>query len=332
MDFDNGLIHQEGRLTINNFLPEIGKDQLRNNIIAGLEKNPKMISSMFFYDERGSEIYEEITHLPEYYPPRLERTLIFKSADYLKDSLQDHDIIELGSGDCSKISIFLDSLSESDISSIRYVPVDFSQSAIVKSAEMLVEKYHGIKVLGIVGDFLSHLETIPNGKERLFIFFGSTIGNLEVEDARRFFKDLYETMGPGDRMLIGMDMVKDKEVLEKAYNDSQGVTADFNRNIINVVNRLLDTTMDPNDFEHVAFFNEEKSRIEMHLQAGKEHFLEIPGREPIWIREGELIHTESSHKFTNDDIERMMDEAGLVIEKIFTDEDRWFSLILLGKQ
>ena len=332
MDFDNGLLHQDGRLTIRNFLPDIGRGQLRKTIITGLNKEPKAISSMFFYDDKGSEIYENITHLPEYYPPRVERTLIDEASEYLKDSLKNHDIIELGSGDCSKISVFLDRLTEEDLSTMRYVPVDFSQSAIVKSAEILLEKYQGINVFGIVGDFLSHLETIPNGNERLFIFFGSTIGNLELEDAKRFFNNLYDTMEPGDRMLMGIDMVKDREVLESAYNDSQGVTAEFNRNVINVVNRLLDVELEPNDFDHVAFFNDEKSRIEMHLRAREQQIIQVAECEPILISKGEMIHTENSYKFTRDAIQSMVDEAGLAIEMIFTDEKQWFSLILMEKR
>jgi len=332
MDFDNGFLHQDGKLTIRNFLPDIGRDQLQETIIAGLRKEPKIISSMFFYDDKGSEIYEDITRLPEYYPPRLEKDLICEASEYLKDSLKGHDIIELGSGDCSKISLLLDHLSDADLSTIRYVPVDFSKSAIVKSAEILLERYRGINIFGIVGDFLSHLETLPDGNERLFIFFGSTIGNLEVDRAKKFFQDLYDTMEPGDRMLMGMDMVKDKEILENAYNDSQGVTAEFNRNIINVVNNLLDTGLEPRDFDHMAFFNDEKSRIEMHLMSREEQTIEVSGQETIRIAKGESIHTENSYKFSIDSIQGMVDEVGLEIERVFTDEKQWFSLILMGKR
>jgi len=331
MDFENGLLHQAEKLTIRNFLPEIGKDQLQETIIDGLIKEPRTISSMFFYDEKGSEIYEEITKLPEYYPPRVEMALIIEAGEYLKNRLDYHDIIELGSGDCSKISTFLDQLTDEGLSTIRYVPVDFSQSAIVKSAGILLERYQGISVFGIVGDFLCHLETIPNGNKRLFICFGSTIGNLEPYEAQQFLKDIRYAMQPGDRMLLGVDLIKDKEVLEKAYNDSQGITAEFNRNIINVVNELLETDMEPDDFDHVAFFNEQKSRIEMHLRPRSEQVIQIPGYGSIKIAKGELIHTESSYKFTNDAIKRMVKDAGLKIENVFSDDNEWFSLVLMRK-
>ena len=327
MDFDRSRIHVDERFRMMNLLPEVGRDQLASLIREGLEARPKRIPSMFFYDETGSRIYEEITRLPEYYPPQIEMDLVRRAAERLAPSLKGHDIVELGSGDCSKISLVLERVDREHLPTIRYVPVDFSQSAIVESASRLMETFGELEILGIVGDFLNHLDSVPTGKPRLFVFLGSTIGNLEKEGARSLLHEINAAMGDEDRMLLGVDMVKDRDVLEMAYNDSQGVTAAFNRNIINVVNALLETDLDPHAFEHIAFFNEEASRIEMHLRAIQELALSSNGYD-LSIGKGEMIHTENSYKFTLGEMETMLEDAGLGIDEVFSDDRGWFSLIL----
>ncbi len=321
----------EGGLIIQDFLPELKGSHLADSIVDGLMKEPKEIPSMFFYDERGSKLYEMITELPEYYPPQVETKLIAVAADSLAQGLRGHDIVELGSGDCSKISILLDRVPPADIPTLRYVPVDFSRSAVEESAANLRTRFPGMDIHGIVGDFLSHLDCMPDGRDRLLAFFGSTIGNLEKEKAHGFFQELKEVLRPGDEMLLGLDMVKDVTVMERAYNDSQGVTAEFNLNIVNVVNRLIGSHLDPNSFEHLAFFNPNESRIEMHLRAISPMSIELDGLEaPITIEEGETIHTENSYKFTMERIERLVGSAGLAIRERYTDENGWFSLLRLG--
>lgn len=332
MDFDNSTIRYNERLEVKNYLPEMGKDQLAEKIWAGLQSKPKSIPSMFFYDTEGSKIYERITELPEYYPPQVEKSLIPFAADALAEHLVGSDVIELGSGDCSKISIFLDHVPTETLQGLRYIPVDFSLSAIVDSAYCLQSRYSDIDIMGVVGDFLSHLSFLPKDKRKLFIFFGSTIGNLERHDALSFCEQLAQSMSPDDLFLMGFDMVKDRDVLNKAYNDGEGVTAEFNRNIINVVNSLLGTDLDPMAFEHVAFFNESESRIEMHLKALNDLVTITSDGRRLQIEEGEMIHTENSYKFTLDGMKDMVEDSGLMLERVFSDDKGWFSLGIFRKK
>ncbi len=326
-----GRVPKEGELIIQDFLPELKGSHLADSIVEGLLKEPKEIPSMFFYDERGSKLYEMITELPEYYPPKLEKRLIAMAADAMAHGLRGHDIVELGSGDCSKISILLGRVPAEDIPTLRYVPVDFSRSAVEESAAELRRRFPGMDIHGIVGDFLSHLDCVPDGRRRLLVFFGSTIGNLEREKAYDFFQELAQVLRPGDEMLLGVDMVKDAAVMEEAYNDSQGVTAEFNRNIVNVVNRMIGSQLDPGMFEHVAFFNPEESRIEMHLRALAPATVRVEGLEaPIEIQEGEMIHTENSYKFTPEQVQGMIEGVGLSVRESHSDERGWFSLLRLG--
>jgi L-histidine N-alpha-methyltransferase len=247
--------------------------------------------------------------------------------------LKDIDIVELGSGDCSKISILLEAVPSRFLRSVRYIPVDVSQSVVEESAAILVSTFPGMSIHGVVADFMKQLDLIPKGLRRFFCFLGSTVGNLSKEDAIGFFRNLGKAMRTGDMLLLGTDMVKDKEILEKAYNDSAGVTAEFNLNILNVVNNIANTNFHPEAFEHMAFYNEELSRIEMHLKAIEDLEVVSPFiEENIIIRKGETIHTENSHKFTSERIEDFASAACLEIQHIFSDEKKWFSLILLAKK
>jgi L-histidine N-alpha-methyltransferase len=208
-----------------------------------------------------------------------------------------------------------------------------SKKAIEKSACNLQGKYPEMGIHGITADFLEHIEKIPGERKRFFCFFGSTIGNLSEVRAIEFITNLGNVMNKNDRLLLGMDMLKDIDILEKAYNDSLGVTAEFNKNILNVTNNHLRTDFDPDDFEHVAFFNKEYSRIEMHLRAKSDLEVSSPLlKKGIIFKKGETIHTEQSHKYTVDGINKIADAAGLSVEQIFTDDKKWFSLVEMVKQ
>ncbi|MFW6124321.1 MAG: L-histidine N(alpha)-methyltransferase [Acidobacteriota bacterium] len=318
---------------MSNFLPKIGKDSLGSEIIEGLTSDKKYISSKFFYDAVGSKLFEEITRLPEYYLTRIEKSILKRAAKNITNQMKDLDIIELGSGDDSKISILFNALPDEQIKSVNYIPVDVSQAAMEKSANILLKKFPSLKIHGVVADFTTQLKLIPARPKHIFCFFGSTIGNFTKEQAQQFMNNLSEVMLSGNSLLLGVDMVKNKEILEKAYNDSRNVTEAFNRNILNVVNSLIGTDFNPRDFEHLAFYSQEHSRIEMHLKAKKDLEISCP-RLPnkIIIRKRESIHTENSYKYTNESINKLASTSGLKIKNRFTDKNNWFSVIQLYKK
>jgi len=318
----------KGKVKLINYLPDIGINKVREEISTGLKAFPKYISSKFFYDERGSKLFEAITKLNEYYPTRTEKKVLITIGKELNLDFSKLSIIELGSGDSSKIRLLLRQIPENKLSTIKYFPVDISQSAIEMAAKKLTDEFPMIKIEGIVADFMYQLNLIPKAEKRLFCFFGSTIGNLNMSEIEQFMKFLGEEMQEGDSFLLGIDMIKNTAVLEKAYNDEQQITADFNKNILNVINRIAKTNFKSADFEHLAFYNEEKNRIEMHLKARKDMIIAFNSEaDKFHIKKGETIHTENSLKFNNDNIKSMGFWAGMNTEKIFTDDNQWFSLV-----
>lgn len=326
------MVDEGQRVTICNFLPRQKIDEDRKKILRGLTSPMKYIPSIFFYDEIGSELYEKITRLQEYYLPKIEIPLLKKIGCHLKNELKNVDIVELGSGDCSKISILLEYIPQNLRETVRYLPFDVSQEAIEKSSKILSKKFPHIQIQGIVADFQTQLTLIPKDRKRIFCFLGSTIGNFSKKQTKEFMADLSNTMEPGDMLLLSVDMVKDKDILEKAYNDTENVTATFNFNILHVVNRYAKTNFNSRDFEHVAFFNEAYSRIEMHLKAKKDVKISSPYLDKnITLKKGETIHTENSHKFTYESIKNLALAGQLEIQNIFTDKNKWFSVIQLIK-
>lgn len=329
----NSILQAGDNYKLQNHLPDIGKDQITRNIIDGLALPQKRISSIYFYDAVGSRLFEKITRLPEYYPTRTEKKLLKQLSYKLFGKLNHLNIIEIGSGDCSKVSILLESIPRQRLKTICYTPVDVSESAIQESAEKLQLKFPGIEIHGIVADFTQQLHCIPCNGNQFFCFLGSTLGNLSRKQQKHFFIDIGKLMVSGDTLLLGVDMIKPADILEKAYNDSQGVTAAFNRNILNVVNNLIGTDFDPESFDHLAFYNYEKNRIEMHLKANRTMKVSCPAVPyKIRIKKGETIHTENSHKYTDAYIKQLAASAGLETKESFMDENRWFSLIQLTKK
>jgi len=241
--------------------------------------------------------------------------------------------VELGSGDPSKISLLLQQIQTENHSDLHYFPVDISPSALENSLLQLEKEFPDIKVTAIVADFMHQLDKLPKVRNRLFCFLGSTIGNFQPVEMSGFLKNLGHAMEAGDHLLLGLDMVKDPRVLHRAYNDSQEVTAAFNKNILNVVNGIIDSGFDSTNFEHLAFYNERERRVEMHLKANRDQKIRINGnQETLDIKEGDTIHTENSYKFKSEDIESIGRQAGLKPVSVFTDENKWFSLVLYEKQ
>ena len=333
MRFQTVPMRSAQKVCVEDHLPKTDGQAMCGEILTGLCSKQKYVPSMYFYDATGSKLFERITRLPEYYLTRIERSLIREKALQINRHLCNADIVEIGSGDCSKITILLMMVPHMVRSSIRYVPVDVCRSAIEESADSLSSSFPHITIHGIVADFITQLHVIPEANRRLFCFFGSTIGNLSRDQITLFFERLNEIMQSGDLLLLGLDRVKDKAILENAYNDSQAVTAAFNRNILKVVNNLVGTDFNPSDFEHVAFYNERHERIEMHLKAREQVSITCPHLNgKIKINRGETIHTENSHKFTESHIENLGELSCLEIEDIMTDKKKWFSLVQFIKQ
>lgn len=298
------------------------------DLVAGLTARPKCIPCKYFYDAQGSRLFEAICRLPEYYPTRTEMALLKEVAPGLAGTLNHKDLVELGSGADRKIGILLEAASPDTRSTLRYIPVDISDSAVLNSSLNLKTRFPELAVRGIVADFTSRLETLPTGRPTLFLFLGSTIGNFDEVESVLFLRNMAAAMKPEDTLLIGFDMVKPITIIEAAYNDAQGVTAEFNKNILKVINQELQTFFDPSCFDHLAFFNEKYSRIEMHLKANQDVTVRIDSlNTTLEIMEGETFHTENSRKFTKKSIEQMAGLAGLTIQDWHQDADQWFSLV-----
>jgi len=304
-----------------------GTDGLAQDVRAGLTRELKELPPKLFYDARGSELFDRITTLPEYYPCRAEREILNRRAPEIVAESEARELVELGSGTASKTRALLYAMAGAG-SLDRYVPFDVDHSVVERCAAELVELYPGLAVHGVVGDFQRHLGCIPTGDRRLFAFLGGTIGNLHPPERAAFLLRVRRLMGPTDQLLIGTDLVKDREVLEAAYNDSAGVTAEFNRNVLRVVNDGLDANFDPAAFEHVAFFDEANSWIEMRLRARGAQTVRVNGAQlEVKFSDGEEMRTEISAKFTRDAVERELEAVGMVLDGFHTDENGLFGLV-----
>jgi L-histidine Nalpha-methyltransferase len=301
-------------------------DTLVDDVRDGLTRSLKELPPKYFYDERGSRLFDEITTLPEYYPTRCERSILNRHAPEIVEDTGAEELVELGSGTASKTRALLYAMAGNG-SLRRYVPFDVDESVVQACALELIELYPGLRVHGVVGDFGRDLEQVPDGRRRLFAFLGGTIGNLYPDQRAAFLERLRRMMGPDDRLLIGTDLVKDRAVLEAAYNDSAGATAEFNRNVLRVINAGLEADFDPDAFEHVAFFDEANSWIEMRLRANGAQRVRIDGADlEVTFADGEEIRTEISAKFTREAVERELRAAGLRLDRFFTDGSRLFGL------
>lgn len=321
-----------GKTEVVNYLPKRGLNSVRNEIVAGLKSDQKHISPKYFYDKLGSELFEKITQLEEYYPTSCEKEILSSIVSKSGINFYELDIIELGSGDASKIKTIFRQISPEILTSINYYPVDISQSAIENSVHDINREFELNSITGVVADFLHNHNYIPRINRRLFCFLGGTIGNFAKVEVENFMKDLGEVMEEGDGVLLGVDMVKNITVIESAYNDSKGVTAKFNKNIFNVVNSHIQSDFNPKDFEHVAFYNCDEQRIEMHLVAKKNLQISIGcSNEFVHIEKGETIHTENSCKYTPNKLEEIGRFGNLKIKNIFSDTKGWFSLVYYKK-
>ena len=318
------------RIEILDYMRDTFRDEIKRDVFKGLTSERKCVPSKYFYDAYGSHLFREICRLPEYYQTRTELSILENSADLIMENFRKGDIIELGSGENLKIRTLLDAAFTSPSADICYMPVDVSEPILVESSRELIGTYADLRVIGIVADFTKHLENIPLKRRKLFIFLGSTIGNFSNRERQVFLRDISGLMGPDDRLLLGIDMIKPAEILELAYNDLRGVTAEFNKNILSVVNRELNADFDKSHFDHLAFYNISEERVEMHLRANRNVSVEIKDLDLfISLRKDETVRTEICRKFSRRSAEKMAEEARLKINRWFTDPGGWFSLIEL---
>jgi L-histidine N-alpha-methyltransferase len=261
-------IGSSDRLTITApFAGDELRSSLADDVRRGLTASQKSLPSKYFYDARGSDLFEQITELPEYYQTRTELEILRSIADPLAADVPFSDVVELGSGSSKKTRTLLDAL-ERHGSLRRFIPLDVSEEMLRQSAAALLDRYPGLRVHGVVGDFLKHLDAVPDAEgRRLVIFLGSTIGNLFKEERIDFLRNVRTLLQPGDGLLLGVDLVKDAATLEAAYNDAAGVTAEFNRNVLRVVNAGLRADFVPGAYRHYAPYNAGEQRIEMYLVA-----------------------------------------------------------------
>jgi len=290
---------------------------MRADALRGLQAPEKSIPPVWFYDERGSQLFEQITRLPEYYPTRAERRLLELHAGAIAEISKADTLVELGAGACDKTRVLLGALQEAG-TLVRYVPFDVSDVFLRSAASVLSREYTSLAIHLVIGDFHRHLAEIPTGGRRVVAFLGGTIGNLDPTQRSRFLFDLNCTMSSDDSFLLGTDLVKDRVRLIAAYDDAAGVTADFNRNVLHVLNEQLGADFDPRHFSHVALWNEKEQWIEMRLRAERatEVTLEDAGI-TVKFREGEDLLTEISSKFTPDRVQSELSEAGFVVEEMW---------------
>lgn len=301
---------------------------LEQDVRSGLIRRPRSIPPKYFYDELGAQLFERITQLDEYYLTRAEESMLGQVARDIVRHAPPRDIVELGPGSCRKVRSLLDLLAPA--TDVRYVPVDFGRDGLAHAVHGLTRRYRGLRVHAIVGDFERHLEHVPAPADhRLALFLGSTIGNFEPAARHVLLGHIRRLLGADGRLLLGVDLVKDRHVLEAAYDDAAGVTREFNRNVLRVVNRLLGADFRPEAYRHHAFYNEAASRIEMHLLTDGPQRVHLSRLAMVLdLADGENIWTESSYKFTRDSTDAMLAAAGLTLERWYTDPEQRFGLAL----
>jgi len=301
---------------------------LRKDAFLGLTSSPKWLPSRWFYDARGSDLFEQITNLPEYYPTRAERSILASHAIDIARRTMAHTLVELGSGSSEKTRLLLDALL-SHGTLREFVPVDVSENALRDAVATLHGDYPMLAIHGVVADFNEHLGQIPGEAPRVVAFLGGTIGNLTPQQRAPFLGELRETLVPGEWLLLGTDLVKDPDILIGAYDDAAGVTADFNRNVLAVLNRELSANFDVDRFQHVAIWDDENEWVEMRLRS--EHAAQVTLSDiglDITFEEGEEIRTEISAKFRQPGIEGELADAGFSLDDWWTDTEGRFALSL----
>jgi dimethylhistidine N-methyltransferase len=309
--------------------------EFREAVAAGLAASPKRIPPKFFYDRRGSELFERITETEEYYLTRTETWILRRYAEEIVAAAGGPDtLVEFGSGSSTKTRVLLDVL-EAQHDRVLYLPIDISASVVEAYGPQLLADYGNLRISALIADYHHALDELKRepAPARLFLFLGSSLGNFDLDEAEAFLRDVAEAMQREDRFLLGVDLIKQPELLDQAYNDREGVTAAFNLNLLARINRELGGEFDLERFRHRAFFNKAASRVEMHLESLAEQTVRVGalGRS-FAFAQGETIHTENSHKYDYATLERLFAGAGLALVQRWIDPEEWFSLNLLRKE
>lgn len=326
----NQAVRNEGRVNLTTFHTKPVYSNLAEDIKNGLQQEQRSIPPKYFYDARGSELFDQICRTEEYYPTRTENSLLSQYADDILDLVRPHSIVELGSGACRKTHHFFNACERHRLRPV-YQPVDICGEMLLQAGNRLCGSYPWLEVNAVVLDYtegLHHLE--DDSQHQLFVFLGGTLGNFTDAEVQSFLADMKSIMLPEDRLLIGVDRIKDPGVLHAAYNDASGITAEFNRNVLRVLNRELDADFDTDCFIHEAWFNDAQSRIEMHLRADSAQQVRVGRLDGHFdFEQDETILTEISRKFTPDSFQDMLSVSGFEVEHHFEPENAYFSLFLL---
>lgn len=302
---------------------------MERDVRLGLTSVPKSLPPVYFYDDRGSQLFDEITRLPEYYPTRAERAILEQSARAIVATAGADILVELGAGTCTKSRLLLTALADESLLR-RFAPLDVSDTTLWEASQTLAEEYPDLEITAIVGDFHHHLDRLPTDGRRLFAFLGGTIGNLDPAQRSTFYADLRAVMVPGDHFLLGTDLIKDRARLVAAYDDAAGVTAEFNRNVLHVLNGTLGATFDPECFVHVARFDEEHSRIEMRLRSTVDQDVRVADLDlDVHFAAGEEMLTEISTKFAPIALATELADAGFAPVATWTAPNDEFQLTLV---
>ncbi len=298
-----------------------------------LSQNSKFINPKFFYDRKGSDLFESICSLPEYYPTKTEISILKKLKHDLSSYLDENmNLVELGSGSSVKTRLLLDIFTTLQTKT-EYFPIDISE-ILTESSEQLLKDYDTLHITGIIDTYEGGLEFLKNydDNKNLIIFLGSSFGNFTPDDGKLFLEKIFSTMNSGDLFLIGLDLVKDKNILEAAYDDSQGITAKFNLNVLSRINDELDADFNINNFSHYSIYNETDQRIEMNLKSlVSQSVIIAKSNLSLNFNKDELIHTEYSHKYHASQIKKLLTDVGFTIKNIWLDDKKYFSLTLVSK-
>tara|TARA_R110000782_G_scaffold147196_4_gene239981 strand:+ start:1702 stop:2697 length:996 start_codon:yes stop_codon:yes gene_type:complete len=323
---------QQEEISCTTIMPTRKIPDMVDDVRASLLQHPRSLSPKYFYDERGSELFDQICSTPEYYPTRTENHLLSRHALDIINKTTPDQILELGSGYAVKTRRLFDACQKT-AQNCTYAPLDVCEEVLIEAAQKLSEEYDWLGLSPLLGDYHGGLGNLPAAQgSHLFVFLGSTIGNFERADALDFIKEVYKTMRSGDHLLIGVDRVKENHVLHAAYNDAQGITAEFNLNVLHVLNRELNANFNTEEFTHSATFNTDKERIEMRLISNTDQHVHIDELgESIQFDRGDEILTEISQKYTYTGIEEMLKQANFTITEHYQDENAYFSLVLASK-
>ncbi len=322
-----------GRVCVTNHLgPDDIRDALCDDVRGGLVADPKHLAPKWFYDKVGSDLFDQITRLPEYYPTEAERATLVMAAAEIVERSGASTVVELGSGSSDKTRVLLDAFHEAGVLE-RYVPFDVSESALAEAAWMIAARYEGVVVDAVVGDFDRHLDCIPIGDRRMLAFLGGTIGNYEPDARHRLLSAISDTLCEGETLLLGTDLVKDEARLVAAYDDSAGVTAAFNRNVLSVLNRELDADFVPDSFDHVALWDPDNEWIEMRLRSRSAQRVAIDALGiVVEFESGEEVRTEVSAKFRPERVESELAAVGFDVIGWWTDPLGQFAVSLSQKR